>query len=428
MNKKSWLICGAAAVLFALLYYFGVYNASLNNGLAVSLSSSPKVSASIRPTPDFSAADKKETLEKEQAAFTKNKLDKIDNFYKDYSVFEKKLVKALEEASAGKKDADWHGILKGTGDKGKKNQLLFDEYMSFLIRSRQDAINIPGLDYWDMFFDISSFKLKREYKDFLPENDEFRKRSFSFLTDLDPLWCIKHAHDLDSDSKEYSGTREELPLRYQAYWDDIKAGRNEFAHATVGISHILFRGYDSGRGKKLTGEVLWAINKSGFDMRGKALADIGSGSGMALPFFREAIGKDAKMYAVERDPYTVDVMRYMAKFSNAEAVDGKDSDCCLPPESVDVITLIGVHMGSGLTREFKTTTAPWLQSMRRALRPGGIMVIHDGDKVLLYDGLIEKTEAQGFKLRGYYPGQDEDKGDGNCNPSAHDYVVIFDRE
>lgn len=418
MSKKYWLICGVAAVICAL-FYSGIFYSG-------SPLSWPKAAA--ENTPDFSENDKKVALEKDQAAFTQKNLNKRDEFYKDYSGFEIKLAKALEEASSGKKDVDWHGILKGTGDNGKKNQLLFDEYMSFLEKSLNNGVSVPGIYYWDVFFDKGSLKVKDEYKEFLPKDDEFHKRSFDYMADLDILWCIKHAHDLDSDSKAYSGTRDELPLRYQAYWDDIEAGRNEFAHATVGISHILFKGYDFERAKKLTGELLWAINKCGFDMRGKTLADIGSGSGMALPFFREAIGQEAKMYAVERDPYTTDVLRYMAKFSNAQAIDGKDADCCLPPESVDVITLIGVHMGAGLTREYEATTAPWLQSMQRALKPGGIMVIHDGDKVLLYDGLIEKTEAQGFKLRHFFPGQDDDKGDSDANPSAYDYVVVFDKK
>ncbi len=121
----------------------------------------------------------------------------------------------------------------------------------------------------------------------------------------------------------------------------------------------------------------------------------------------------------------MDLLRYTCKFDNASVIGSIPSDCCLEAESVDIIVLIGVHMGRGLLDGFDEITAPWLKSMHRALRPKGIMVIHEGDNVFLEQGLIEKTEQTGFKLRQYFP---PDSKSTEISPGGRsDSIFVFNK-
>ncbi|MCR5661976.1 MAG: methyltransferase domain-containing protein [bacterium] len=419
MNKKI-----LASIIVILIVAAGVYFYSKKSQ---DLSASPSPAPIVSATPAVSASPEKVTAEHSEPTPDVKNDDSSQYKLNDDRLlaYEKKLAKALREESAGRKDIVWKKFLKGTGKYGEKNQQLFREYLDLLKIQVSDYSVAPGLKVLDLFFDFDTFGLTDEERALLPKDDEMHERAFGYIADLDPIWCLEYASDLCNNGMFYTGGRENLPERYRAYWDDIEKGRYEYASAVVALSHIFFHSYDFERASSITQEVLDAVRDSGVDAKGKVFADVGAGSGMALPFFRKAAGDGVKLFAVEINPYTLDLLRYTAKFSDATVVEGSFPDCCLPEESVDIMVLIGVHMGAGFHERYETCTLPWMKSMRKALRPNGIIVIHDGNLGLLDDGLVERMESAGFKLRKMFP-----PNLGDNVPEAEKryvFIAVFDK-
>ena len=427
MNKKILIICSVLIVMAAGGYY--LFGNSQNS--AASLSPSPAVSA----LPSASSSPEEKCMEAAEASpaakpspNTNDNSEQLKQAKQNDAkllAFEKKLAQALREESAGRKDVVWKHFLKGTGEYGEKNKKLFREYLGFLNKRIDQYLVAPGLKVLDLFFDFDTFDMTPEERALLPRNDEMHEHAFGYIAEVDPIWCLEYASDLCADGMFYSGGRENLPERYRVYWDQIEKGRYEYASAVVALSHIFLHSYEYDRASNIAHEVLDAIKESGYDVKGKIFADIGAGSGMALPFFREAAGDGVKLYAVEINPYTLDLLRYTAQFANAAVIEGKFSDCCLPEESVDVMVMIGVHMGAGFSDRYEACTLPWLKSMRKALRPDGIMVVHDGNLALLDDGMVERMESTGLKLRKMIPpnfGEDVP-----VEEQRNVFVAVFDK-
>lgn len=83
---------------------------------------------------------------------------------------------------------------------------------------------------------------------------------------------------------------------------------------------------------------------------------------------------------------------------NVEVRQGRPDDVLLPRQSVDVIVMNGVHLGAGLEDpKYQRLTLPWLRSMTRALRPGGVMVMEDNNMDLLQHDVAGKVERAGLK-------------------------------
>ncbi len=422
MNNKFFAMVGIAILLSVAILYFDDCKTSKDN-----LGGSPSAAVAESPSPDL-VSDKPDESAPKVSNEENNSQDiasPVDNYDEKLLTYEKRLAAVLREESKGRKDIVWRKFIKGTGPNAELHNKLFREYIGFLQLPLNQTIVAPGLRIIDMFFDIDTFELSEKERELLPKNDEMREHAFGYIADLDPIWCLEYASDICNDTKAYTGGRDNLPERYRAYWDEIEKGNNEVATAVTALSHIFLHSYDYERGKKLTHQVLRAIKDSGIDVKGKIIADIGSGSGMALPFFREATGAGVKLFAVDVDPYTLDLLRYTSQFADAIVVDGTYSDCCLPAESVDIIVLLGVHMGSGFHEHYETKTLPWMKSMQRALRPGGIIVIHEGNIELLDEGLVSRMESAGFKLRKMFS---SNRNDENNYDDIHDeFIAVFDK-
>ena len=98
------------------------------------------------------------------------------------------------------------------------------------------------------------------------------------------------------------------------------------------------------------------------------------------------------------DPFAKHVIEALSHDLNVEVRRGREDDVRLPYESVDIIVMSGVHLGAGLKKlKYSRITLPWLRSMARALRSGGIMIIEDNNMEMLQQQMVKKVEKAGLE-------------------------------
>lgn len=112
------------------------------------------------------------------------------------------------------------------------------------------------------------------------------------------------------------------------------------------------------------------------DLRpGQAVADVGAGTGLYVPFLASRVGSQGKVYAVDISRPFIEHIRQKAKesgLSQVEAVLGTERSTSLPPRSVDMVFISDAYHHFIHYREM-------LASIREALRPGGQLVVMDFD-------------------------------------------------
>ncbi len=110
---------------------------------------------------------------------------------------------------------------------------------------------------------------------------------------------------------------------------------------------------------------------------GDEVADIGTGTGLFVPLFAKAVGKEGRVFAVDIADEFVEHVRTKARrlgLTNVEAVLCTDRSVNLPPESIDLAFLCDVYHHFEFPKDS-------LASIRAALRPGGRLVIIDYERV-----------------------------------------------
>jgi len=106
---------------------------------------------------------------------------------------------------------------------------------------------------------------------------------------------------------------------------------------------------------------------------GMRVADIGAGTGLFTRMFARRVGAAGRVHAVEISPRFVEHLRLDAQrrgLENVEAVLCSDRDIQLPEASIDLAFVCDTYHHF----EYPKST---LQSIHRALRPGGELVIVD---------------------------------------------------
>jgi ubiquinone/menaquinone biosynthesis C-methylase UbiE len=148
------------------------------------------------------------------------------------------------------------------------------------------------------------------------------------------------------------------------------------------IYRMLIDGYQDQSRVKETGLPLLESSKM---KEGMSVADIGSGPGLFTFKFSDVVGKNGKVYAID---INASVLKYIQFHQKKKAITNietrlvaKDS-IGLPKNSVDVALLIQTyHALSDFENPFgpyyKTVIHPWLQTIRSAIKPNGILVIQD---------------------------------------------------
>jgi ubiquinone/menaquinone biosynthesis C-methylase UbiE len=110
---------------------------------------------------------------------------------------------------------------------------------------------------------------------------------------------------------------------------------------------------------------------------GMAVADIGAGTGLFTMLFADAVKPGGSVVAVDISSAFVEYIQKTAKarrMHNVTAVVGNGADVGLPDASVDLAYLSDVYHHFEQPEET-------LASIRRALRPGGRMVVVDYERI-----------------------------------------------
>ncbi len=110
---------------------------------------------------------------------------------------------------------------------------------------------------------------------------------------------------------------------------------------------------------------------------GMAIADVGAGTGFFTALFDRAVGAGGRVYAVEISPGFLAHLRQRAAREGLAAVavvEGTARSVELPAASIDVAFLCDVY------HHFEHPEAT-LASLRRALRPGGTLVLIDFERI-----------------------------------------------
>ena len=122
------------------------------------------------------------------------------------------------------------------------------------------------------------------------------------------------------------------------------------------------------------------------DLRpGMHVADVGSGPGYYTYKFSEIVGDEGKVYAIETNPRHLDFVRNYVKtneIGNIEVVESSFEGIGLAPDvRVDVIFICSLYHNvyAAFTDEERDE---FVGSIRRALRPGGKLIIVDNDLVV----------------------------------------------
>ena len=140
---------------------------------------------------------------------------------------------------------------------------------------------------------------------------------------------------------------------------------------------------------------------------GMTVADIGAGTGLFTMLFSDAVKPGGSVYAVDISPAFVEYIQETAKkrrVRNVTAILSDGTDTQLPEASLDLAYLSDVY------HHFERP-AETLASIRRALKPGGRMVVVDYERIagvtpparmehLRLDkrATIAEIEAAGFSL------------------------------
>lgn len=113
---------------------------------------------------------------------------------------------------------------------------------------------------------------------------------------------------------------------------------------------------------------------------GEAIADIGCGSGFFSYRFARRVGEEGRVYATETNE---DALEYLKKLIaktqlNITPLVGRLNDACLPENSVDTIFMCSMYHAVYIAN-LEFVKDEFIESLKKALRPGGRLVIVDND-------------------------------------------------
>ena len=147
---------------------------------------------------------------------------------------------------------------------------------------------------------------------------------------------------------------------------------------------------------------------------GQTIADVGSGAGYFTFKFSEMVGKAGSVLALDLVKDQLENLNRsaaLAGITNIKTVVSKENDCTLPENSIDMAFLCSLYHAS-YVNSLEYVKDGFVGSMRKALKPGGKLVVVDNsplsDKAGGYYGpriskemLIAQLTHYGFKFSSY---------------------------
>ncbi len=137
---------------------------------------------------------------------------------------------------------------------------------------------------------------------------------------------------------------------------------------------------------------------------GQSVADVGAGTGLYVPFLAERVGKTGKVYAVDIAPPFIEHITQKAKetgLSQVTPVLSTEHSVELPANSVDMIFTSDAYHHFVHYQDM-------LASMRKALKPGGQLIVVDYD--IEGEGVSDSMVAHVGKKKGEFRRQIEAGG------------------
>lgn len=317
---------------------------------------------------------------------------------------------------------EWEGIIDRTEAEDKD------------LAERCKAVKQARLDTHKQFFSKNGsityrfYLWEKFYKepiidaDIESEPDDYKDRIFSYICKIDPVRIVETAHIIDSDKFQADAQDNPAINNVPEALQDIKADDEVFVKEGEewrkwnAFHHLLRHTYTKNTAETYVNAIKKSLQDINCDLQGKSLLDVGTGSGVCLPIFRSYIGKNAVLAATDIDPYALDACAYLNKDFNVKTFVCNEKDIEAPENSYDIITMLRVHLGPGIGHIYESHTVPWLQSVRKALKPGGLLVIYDDEQRIRTE--IEKYVAPiGFE-KVCYKDQPPEEMFGN-------YIYIF---
>ena len=156
------------------------------------------------------------------------------------------------------------------------------------------------------------------------------------------------------------------------------------------------------------GEKQWAsISRVLADrpLQGICWVEMGYGTGMIFPTLRRELGDKSTIIGTEIDKECERFVKRLEKTGKAAwgHVDLRPSalnDCLLPENSVDFIHPGMVHIGDGPEETWQRDWIPLLASMKKALKPGGLIIIDNGGSPPI-DAVRRLMDKAGFEEVAY---------------------------
>ncbi len=184
-----------------------------------------------------------------------------------------------------------------------------------------------------------------------------------------PLWSTQALLAVrNRDFEAMSALHEMAGLGEAPQWP-IETFRQLFTYATTFRSQRQFN------------EICKVLGQA--DLKGVSWAEIGYGTGMIFPTLREHLGPQSHIYGCEIDNSCHVLVAAMEKTGQAgwghvDLIKSKMDDCCLPENSVDYIHPGMVHIADGPEERMESDWVPLINSFKKALKPGGILIIDNG--------------------------------------------------
>lgn len=169
------------------------------------------------------------------------------------------------------------------------------------------------------------------------------------------------------------------------------------------LKHLLFGCYNKQRAVSIYSIIADSLKRCNVSLSDKDLLDVGSALSPYMPFFKRAVGVRKRPTATDVDYCAVCFSVLLNSDFNIRNYVCRSGNCMAEAESVDIVTLIDVHMGSDLKNDVEREKAFfWLCSMNRALRKDGVLVVCDDDQAFLEHGLESSVSRCGFKKLGFF--------------------------